>query len=183
MTFQCTDWAACLLLRTTISARRLQQAIFTAYCKRFSPIVYAISAHNPNGLGADLIRIARQKGVFVAVTLHDYWGFCFKSTLLLDNGDVCRNFEECHACLPEIATSRGKLPIRFRRDYVAWSLDHADVLVSPSRALAAAYGEAGFGRNEIRVLSNGIEQRGIPHRIRKGGAAGTISLCVVSRQA
>lgn len=133
------------------AARRLD-AIITD----FAPDVAHF--HNVIGLGANLIPAAKRRGVKTLVTLHDHWGFCFKNTRLRNDQSYCRDFEECTLCLTHIRAETGiDLPIRARRDYVAWCLDQADALVSPSQYLAASYEEAGIGAGRLCVRGNGID--------------------------
>jgi glycosyltransferase involved in cell wall biosynthesis len=114
--------------------------------------------HNPIGLGAELIRVAKRMGIKVVVTLHDHWGFCFKNTLIRNDNSICSDFEDCENCRPSISLDNGvSLPIRLRRDYVAWCLEHADLLISPSRSLANNYRKFGFSEGRLSVVSNGID--------------------------
>jgi len=125
--------------------------------------------HNLTGLGVNLIPTAKQCGVRTVVTLHDHWGFCFKNTRLRNDGSLCEAFDECAACLPSIvAPEGGALPMRLRRDYVAWRLTQADLLISPSEYLAQTYAMAGFPRPV--VLSNGAPCDSIPAPARHAGA-------------
>ncbi len=113
--------------------------------------------HNLTGLGTNLIPVAKDTGVRTIVTLHDHWGFCFRNILLRNDWRRCTNSEECALCQPSIRTENGYLvPMRLRRDYVAWCLNQADVLVSPSRYLACAYGAAGFAGRRIETISYGV---------------------------
>jgi glycosyltransferase involved in cell wall biosynthesis len=118
--------------------------------------------HNVTGLGANLIPEARGLGCRTIVTLHDHWGFCFKNTRLRNDGQVCSNAEDCGSCLSTITQSTAVIPIRLRRDYVAWCLEQADLLISPSAYLAGAYEEAGVIRRRATVLSNGVNNDAIP---------------------
>lgn len=96
------------------------------------------------------------------VTLHDHWGFCFKGTALRNDGRVCPDPEECTACDPWLRSESGPLvPIRLRRDYVAWCLEQADLLISPSKYLAGAYRSAGI-TTRIERLSYGINLSAVP---------------------
>lgn len=114
--------------------------------------------HNVTGLGYNLIPAAKSFGARVVVTLHDHAGLCFKNTLLRDDGSRCTNLEECAVCLPAITTPDGTpLPIRLRRDYVAWCLGRADQLLSPSRALAETFMASGIVNVPVTPLSNGID--------------------------
>ena len=118
--------------------------------------------HNVMGLGANLIPIAKASGARVLVTLHDYWGLCFKNTVTRNDGALCPCVEECAACLATIPTPDGPLPVRLRRDYVALCLEQADLLLSPSAYLARTYERSGVVRNRVTVLSNGIDCATIP---------------------
>lgn len=114
--------------------------------------------HNVTGLGYNLIPAARAFGARVVVTLHDHAGLCFKNTLLRDDGTRCSNLEDCAVCRPAIAAPDGTpLPIRLRRDYVAWCLGQADRLLSPSRALAETFMASGILTRSVTPLSNGID--------------------------
>lgn len=121
-----------------------------------------IHFHNVYGLGANLIPAAKELGLKVVVTLHDHWGFCFKGTLKRNDGRVCRNPQECALCDPWVRPENGApLPIRLRRDYVAWCLEQADLLISPSEYLAGAYRAAGITA-PIERLSYGVNLKEVP---------------------
>jgi glycosyltransferase involved in cell wall biosynthesis len=124
--------------------------------------------HNVIGLGADLIPLAKSMGARVAVTLHDNWGHCFKNTRLRADASLCTDPEECCLCRPAIRIGDFNVPMRLRRDYVAWCVDHADVLISPSQSLARSYEEAGVEPGRIKIVSNGIDLPNIPPVPRKG---------------
>jgi glycosyltransferase involved in cell wall biosynthesis len=114
--------------------------------------------HNMMGLGMGMIDIARTYGCRTVVTVHDHWGFCYRSTRLRDDDSICNNFDQCHVCKPTISfEDRLALPMRVRRDYVWLELAKADALVFPSRYLADAYATAGFDRARMAVVSNGID--------------------------
>ena len=139
----------------------LAETRFRSILASFRPDV--VHFHNVMGLGAGLIPIAVAQGARVAVTLHDYWGFCFKNTMLRNDGVACAEVEDCGACMPTIAANdRGRLPMRVRRDFVSWSLDQAHVLISPSAWLAEAYDRSGLFRRKIVSVSNGIDLDAIP---------------------
>lgn len=122
-----------------------------------------VHVHNPGGLGMNLIPAAKGFGARVVVTLHDHWGVCFKNTLLRNDGRVCPDVEACAVCLPAtVARDGAHLPIRLRRDYVAWCLDQADQLLSPSRYLADFYETTNVVRRPTQALSNGIPGEHIP---------------------
>jgi glycosyltransferase involved in cell wall biosynthesis len=117
--------------------------------------------HNLVGLGHSLIPLAKRSGLPTVVTLHDHSGYCFRATALRPDGSRCDDSERCAlTCLGAIRP-RGvglAIPMRLRRDYVAWALSHADLLISPSRALADSYLAAGVAdAGRVQVISNGID--------------------------
>lgn len=112
--------------------------------------------HNLIGLGANLIPTAKQSGSKVVVTLHDHWGFCYLQTRLRADKTVCVDFDECGQCVARIVSGgNSALPVRLRRDYVAWCLSKADRLIAPSSYMAGAYKQAWF--REPLHISNGID--------------------------
>lgn len=113
--------------------------------------------HNVTGLGANLISMAHAMGLRTVVTLHDHWGVCFKNTRLLNNGDLCKDTNDCASCQRSIQTEGTDLPIRLRRDYVASCLERAGVLLSPSQYLAESYHEFLGDNRKVQVVSNGID--------------------------
>lgn len=126
-----------------------------------------IHAHNITGLGLDLVAVAHDAGVPVAVTLHDNWGYCLQQTRLRTDGSLCRDTDECHLCKLDIRAGGTRLPIRLRKDYVAHRLQQADLLISPSDDLARRYAEDGFRPGSIQVQSNGIDLAQVPSRFRE----------------
>jgi glycosyltransferase involved in cell wall biosynthesis len=138
------------------AARRLK-AIVAAHG------VEVVHFHNAMGLGANLIPAAKNAVRHCVMTLHDHWGFCFRNTRLRDNGAICENHEECAGCLAKVHPSEQlELPMRLRRDYVAWCVNQANRLLVPSAYLAYAYTQAGFCSGRMTVISNGIDLDAIP---------------------
>lgn len=117
--------------------------------------------HNLNGLGFSLVPLVKRRGLPVIVTVHDHAGYCYRATALRPDDSLCREPEECAmACRGAIRPREVglALPMRLRRDYVAWALGHADRLISPSAALAAYVRTAGVaGRAPLEIISNGID--------------------------
>ena len=128
---------------------------FDAVLASFQPD--AVHFHNVSGLGAALIRRTRARHVFSVLTLHDYWGVCFKNTRLRNDGTLCSDSDACSVCRPTIRSPQGQLPIRLRRDFVLDCLDSADQILSPSASLAKEYEASGLASPRIEVLSNGID--------------------------
>ncbi|PLZ70282.1 glycosyltransferase family 4 protein, partial [Fischerella thermalis] len=113
--------------------------------------------HNIICLSLGIIYRARQRGIRTVLTLHDYWGFCYKNTLLKEQEQVCGDFSKCRECLPDLTDSRGQLlHIRMRQDYIALQLAKVDRFISPSSYLASTYVKAGIPAHKISIISNGV---------------------------
>lgn len=150
------------------AARRMNAIIATGR-------IEVVHFHNVMGLGANLIPAAKDAGALCLVTLHDHWGFCFRQTRLRPDGSLCNNFEECAGCLPAIQPPGGTaLPMRLRRDFVAWCLGHADHLITPSAYLASAYVKAGIAGERIKVVSNGIDLASVPDQAKEPSVDGAV---------
>jgi glycosyltransferase involved in cell wall biosynthesis len=138
--------------------------------------------HNVIGLGASLIPLASGMGYRTVVTLHDYWGFCYRATAMRNDGSECQAPNECAlACQPAIKLSGSAMyiPMRLRRDYVAWCLESADLLICPSEALFQAYQRADIGSpGQYVVQSNGIDLSAI--RVGKAKASEQIRFTCIA---
>ena len=120
----------------------------------------AVHFHNLSGLSLGVIGAAARCGVHTVVTLHDYWGFCFKNTLLYVDGSVCSDPSRCLSCAARILDDAGgEYPIRLRNDYIAFQFSKADLFLSPSAALAERYRATGVTRDRLSVVANGVDTK------------------------
>ena len=117
--------------------------------------------HNLTGLSTGLISQAARSGAVTVLTAHDYWGFCFRNTLLLRDGSICRDRTACADCQMYIHDGRGAtIPVRMRNDFIALQFRTLDRLICPSAYLAAAYVESGLiPGNKAAVVHNGADIR------------------------
>jgi glycosyltransferase involved in cell wall biosynthesis len=116
-----------------------------------------VHAHHLIGLSLGILRIARQAGIRVALTLHDHWGFCINSTRITTQGELCQDATQCHQCHAHVYDGPTRLPQRMRQDYVWWQLQAVDYFISPSQYLADAYIGAGWPAERVNVIANGID--------------------------
>jgi len=125
-----------------------------------------VHMHNIIGLSVRLGNIAKQQGIQTLLTLHDAWGFCYKNTLMRNDQTVCTKFNDCRVCQPFISSEASQaIPILMRRDYIKLALRDIDAFISPSHYLKDQYIHAGFNKDSITVLDNGIDinKFNIPH--------------------
>lgn len=129
---------------------------FAAVLQDFAPDV--VHCHNLMGLSARLPILAAEYGARVFVTLHDFWGFCLRNTLLREGGHPCTDYDGCRACLPVSQdTAGGITPLRLRKDLLKLAFDHVDGLIAPSGFVARTYQDAGLGEGRIAVIPNGMD--------------------------
>jgi len=131
-------------------------AYFDSLLDAFTPEV--VHMHNLVGLSAGIIHMAKRRGIRTVLTLHDYWGFCFKNTLIKRDNEICRDYSRCAECMPSISGGADRhIPIRMRRDFLKLQLNDVDVFISPSLYLAQAYVRAGIPVEKMQVIWNGID--------------------------
>jgi glycosyltransferase involved in cell wall biosynthesis len=116
-----------------------------------------VHMHNMIGLSLGIVHTAKRLGVPTVMTLHDFWGFCFKNTLIDADNRICEDFSRCHECQKEIADDQRVLPIRMRNDFMALQFAEVDAFISPSQYLADTYVRAGIPKHKIHVISNGLD--------------------------
>lgn len=129
---------------------------FSQCLTTFHPDV--VHCHNIIGLSVKLLCIAREFGAKVVLTLHDHWGFCFKNTIMKEEGIACSDYsrcDECQPCIDDVGNRR--IPMRMRQDYMRLALGAVDAFVSPSQYLADTYVAAGLPPDKIHVVWNGID--------------------------
>ena len=129
--------------------------------------------HNLTGLSVGMLTAAKRSGCRVVLTLHDFWGFCVKATLIDFESRVCRDFSRCEQCQSVVFDGNQALPIRTRNNYIATHFSAVDAFISPSRYLAAAYVKAGIPADKMHVIRNGVDVERFS-RIQKEPAAGLV---------
>jgi len=129
---------------------------FKTILKKFSPDI--VHFHNLIGLSVGLIHITKQQGIKTVLTLHDYWGVCFKNTIINNKNEICRNFTQCTECMEVIPHENNRnIPIRMRQDFIAMQLEDIDAFISPSQYLADTYIRSGIPQEKMHVIWNGID--------------------------
>src|SRR5262249_3063812 len=114
-----------------------------------------VQFHNFGALGLSLIPLVKRRGVPTLVTLDE--GNCYWATALRADGNS--RWEVAEGPVNESGTNRPRevrqsLPMRLRRDYVAWVLAHADRLLAPSAPIALAYTTAGVAdQARLEIIS------------------------------
>jgi glycosyltransferase involved in cell wall biosynthesis len=116
-----------------------------------------VHTHLIDGFSAIIWRRARQAGIPVVHTAHDYHLLCPRAFLLTHDWEICRH--------PGLAC----------RTYRAWHLRTAsdiDCLVSPSQFLLEQHRQAGIAVRRTAVIRNGIPMSNGAERIGQRTAGG-----------
>ena len=128
---------------------------FSRVVDEFSPDL--VHFHNLVGLSLMMVDACHRRQVPTVMTLHDYWGICFKNTLLKNNGRLCHQGGlDCLGCR-ELLAGNLPLPTPVRNAHLLLSLRKVNRFLAPSRYLAEQYALNGIPREKISVLKNGID--------------------------
>jgi glycosyltransferase involved in cell wall biosynthesis len=128
---------------------------FCRVLEAFSPDL--VHVHNLVGLSLMMIDECHKRRLPTVMTLHDYWGICFKNTLLKNNARLCHQGGlDCLGCR-EVLTGNLPLPTPVRNAHILLSLRKVSRFISPSRYLAEQYAANGIPREKISVIKNGID--------------------------
>lgn len=139
---------------------------FSMLLEKYHPDI--VHFHNIIGLSVRIISLAKLHGAKTILTFHDYWGICIKNTLLAENGQLCKDFSGCKACLPAIESCTNRdIPMRLRQDFFLLTMRNIDAFISPSTYLAKTYINAGFSQDRFHVVWNGIDTERFQKVIKK----------------
>jgi glycosyltransferase involved in cell wall biosynthesis len=128
---------------------------FSKVLDDFSPDL--VHFHNLVGLSLLMIEECHRRGIPMVMTLHDYWGICFKNTLLKNDGSLCKQGGlACLGCR-EMLAGNFPLPSPVRNAHVLLYLRKVNRFIAPSYYLAQQYAANGIPAEKISVIKNGID--------------------------
>lgn len=118
-------------------------------------------------MSAGLITVARQRGIPVVVTLHDYWFMCSNSQLVRPNQQICDGPAWGFRCVDCAGARMGQPLIKllsplvaclflYRALYLKRVVRNVDLFIAPSRFLRDKYIAYGFPKDKLVYLENGI---------------------------
>jgi len=129
-----------------------------AFCgtlEDFTPDV--VHFHNIVGLSIGMVEECYRRGIPTVMTLHDYWGICFKNTLLKNNGNICKQGGLVCLDCREMLVGLSPLPSPVRNAHILLALRQVDRLLTPSHYVATQYAANGVPHDRITVIQNGID--------------------------
>jgi glycosyltransferase involved in cell wall biosynthesis len=132
--------------------------VLQAFCRAldaFSPDV--VHFHNLVGLSVKMIDACHARQIPTVMTLHDYWGICFKNTLIRNDGRLCpKGGFDCLGCR-EVIGREMPIPSPVRNAHILLSLQKIDRFIAPSHYLAERYAANGIPREWTAVIQNGVD--------------------------
>ena len=146
----------------------------------FKPDV--LHVHHLTCLTTDLVDAARERGIRVVMTLHDFWMGCPRGQRMTRDLELCEDvvLERCVDCLqkmwsgwfgegrhgpglpPEEARRKDLEMLSEYHDWILSLLRRIDQLVTPSRSSRTIFGRYGVDESRIAVVENGLDP--IPFR-------------------
>lgn len=130
---------------------RLKQ-IITDLVSALRPDV--VHLHHYAYWGIDALRLFKQQGAKVVLTLHEYMMICHRfGQMLKTNGRLCSKASpaECAQCFPQFTPGHFFLRERIIKTYCLGYVDH---FISPSQFLAERYIAWGVAADRISVIEN-----------------------------
>lgn len=123
----------------------------------FSPDI--VHFHNIYSLSAEVIKVCHDMRLPTVMTLHDYWGICFKNTLITDREQICDSSGiKCENCKRELRAGREmNIDLEERNRRILKQLNRAGLLISPSKYLVERFVTRGFPKEKMRVINNGLD--------------------------
>ena len=131
---------------------------FASWLDEMQPDV--VHLHSLQSMGAGLVRVAKEHGARVVVTMHDFWWVCARQFLVDLDVEPCCPVVACAMC----PCQTGYEAAEHRRVELRAALQSADIVLAPSRSAAAILRANGVDR--VEVDENGIE---LPQRLARRG--------------
>ncbi len=148
-------------------------SVFTRFLERARPRL--IHAHHMGGLGVSCLKVAKDSGIPLVMTLHDYWMICPRGQMFHSDLYSCSTVDPrlCAPCMaatwPALLPSGGGLPFSpdlpredlpsaaALHDWLREMLALPDLLLTPSEAARKRFLQFGVPPERIHVEENGLD--------------------------
>lgn len=127
-----------------------------------------VNFHSIDGIGANTVKLTKDLGYKVAVTLHDYSWICPNPFLLKENGEAYKkeliDYDEWGRAIGRweeyiLEKNMQNIPefINKKFRYLKSALASADIIFAPSMSLLKVYVANGIEEDKIKLLSNPVD--------------------------
>lgn len=115
--------------------------------------------HNIYSFSLRMIEECQKACIPTLMTLHDYWGVCFKNILVTDSGHLCRDAEpSCSRCRENFYSDEGAaMSLQERNRLFVKYLNDIDLLMAPSRFLLDQFRARGILEQKSALVRYGID--------------------------
>lgn len=115
--------------------------------------------HNIDSFPLGIIDDCCDANIPTAMTLHDYWWFCYRKTFMRNNGSLCSVYNNgCKYCKASFTLDNGHcIDTDERNSLFLQYLNKIDLLISPSDYLAKKFIDRGISGDKIKVIKNGVD--------------------------
>jgi len=140
----------------SIDKKTVQEA-FRRELYAFAPDV--VHFHNIYSLSIKMVDECHKRHIPTVMTLHDFWGICFKNVLLADNGSICdRKDGNCVYCQKRLnLEDGGSINVHDRNRLFLDYLNRLDLLIAPTKYLAQKFCNAGVLEDKVKLIRYGID--------------------------
>jgi glycosyltransferase involved in cell wall biosynthesis len=113
-----------------------------------------VHLHSLQTMGGGMVRIAKESGAKVVVTMHDFWWFCARQFLVDRAWVPCSLVVEAGVCHCEVDRTWADI----RNDMLRRELVHADLVLAPSQIAAEVLAGNGIPWAKLRAEENGLDE-------------------------
>lgn len=131
-------------------------ADFRAWLAEFRPEV--VHVHSCQAIGVGVIDAAKDAGLPVVLTMHDFWWSCARQFLADRTYTPCSLVVDCGVCACEVDHRW----LGLRNERLRRTLNRVDVVLCPSASAAAVMAANGVDAEKLRVDENGLPDAALP---------------------
>lgn len=135
---------------------------FERYIAQINPDV--VHFHSIQTLGGELLRIAKEAGAAVVVTMHDFWWSCARQFFATRELKPCTVVAQCGEC----SCAKDNAWLAKRNKWLSRQLAYADVILAPSKTAADVFIANGAPEEKVFVNENAVDAMNVKRQRTKG---------------
>lgn len=135
---------------------------FERYISQLRPDI--VHFHSIQTLGGELLRIAKETGAAVVVTMHDFWWSCARQFFVTRELEPCTIVTQCGEC----PCAKDKVWLAKRNKWLMSQLAYADIILAPCHTAATVFIANGAPEEKVFVNENGVEAMSVKRQRTEG---------------